>query len=99
MSAFWERTQRMPNVPLTYISVCERMRTYEHTLAYADAIRCSVTALVHTYINKLLFFLVLYFINVMPRHRVVCCEIVVHKALADPGGRTRRAPPLTAADL
>jgi len=32
----------MPNVLLTYISVCERMQAYEHTLANADAIRCSV---------------------------------------------------------
>jgi len=44
MSAYSERTRRMPNVPLTYISVCKRMRAYAHTLAYADAIRCSVTA-------------------------------------------------------
>jgi len=45
MAAYTERTRRMPNVSQTYISVCERMRAYEHTLAYADAIRCSVTAL------------------------------------------------------
>ena len=40
-----QRTRRMPNIPVTYISVCERLRAYEHTIAYADAIRCSVTAL------------------------------------------------------
>ena len=45
MSAYSERMRRMPNVPLTHMSVFERMRAYEHTLAYADAIRCSVTAL------------------------------------------------------
>ena len=45
MSAYSERTRRMPNVPITYISVCERMRIHEHTLAYADVIRCSVTVL------------------------------------------------------
>ena len=45
MSAYLERTRRMPNVPLTYICVCERMGAYEHTLSYADVIRCSVTAL------------------------------------------------------
>jgi len=46
MSAYSETARLMPNVPLTYISVCERMQAYEHIpLAYADAIRCSVTAL------------------------------------------------------
>jgi len=44
MSAYLERTRRLPNVPLI-ISVCERMRVYEHTLAYADVIRCNVTEL------------------------------------------------------
>ena len=32
LSAYLERTRRMPNVPLTYISVCERMSIYSHTL-------------------------------------------------------------------
>jgi len=45
ISAYLERTRRMPNVPLTYICVFERMGAYEHTLAYVDVIRCSVTAL------------------------------------------------------
>ena len=43
MSSYSERIRGMPNVPLTYISVCERVRAYEHTLENADAIRCSVT--------------------------------------------------------
>jgi len=35
-SAYVERTQRMPNVPLTYISVCKRMRTLLQTfMSYA----------------------------------------------------------------
>jgi len=41
MSAYEERTRRMPSVPLTFICVYER----EYTLTYADAIRCSMTAL------------------------------------------------------
>jgi len=37
MSAYSERTRSMPNVPLTYLSVCEH-----------DDIRCSVTALLRS---------------------------------------------------
>ena len=33
----------MNNLPLTYVSVCERMSKNVHTLAYAGPIRCSVT--------------------------------------------------------
>jgi len=47
MAAYSKRTRHMPNVPLAYISVCQRMRAYEHTLAYADTIRYSVTALLY----------------------------------------------------
>ena len=40
MSAYLERTRRMPNVPLTYISAYEN----NYTFTYVDAIRRSVTA-------------------------------------------------------
>ena len=45
MPACEERTRRMPSIPLTYICVYLRIRAYNHTLAYTDVIRCSVTAL------------------------------------------------------
>ena len=32
MSAYSERTRRMPNINLPYICVCERRRVYERTL-------------------------------------------------------------------
>jgi len=43
MSAYLERTRRISNVYL-------HMRAYDHTLVYANAIRCSVTALSDTII-------------------------------------------------
>ena len=46
MPAYEERTRRMPSVYL-------RIRAYDHTLAYADGIRCSVTALLY---NELHYF-------------------------------------------
>jgi hypothetical protein len=36
-------TERMPNVPLAYVSVYRRMGDIFHTLAYASTIRNSVT--------------------------------------------------------
>ena len=33
----------MNNLPLTYVSICERMSKNVDTLAYAGPIRCSVT--------------------------------------------------------
>ena len=38
-----KRIQRMPNVPLAYVSVYRRMSDIFHTLAYASTIRNSVT--------------------------------------------------------
>ena len=38
-----KRIQRMPTVPLTYVSVYRRMSDIFHTLAYASTIRNSVT--------------------------------------------------------
>ena len=38
-----KRIQPMPNVPLAYVSVYQRMSDIFHTLAYASTIRYSVT--------------------------------------------------------
>ena len=39
-----QNIHHMPNVPLPYISVSERMPAYEDMLAYADGKGCSVNA-------------------------------------------------------
>jgi hypothetical protein len=38
-----KRIQRMPNIPLAYVSVYRRMSDIFHTLTYACTIRNSVT--------------------------------------------------------
>jgi hypothetical protein len=38
-----KRIQRMPNIPLAYLSVYRRMSDIFHTLTYACTIRNSVT--------------------------------------------------------
>jgi hypothetical protein len=38
-----KRIQRMPNIPLAYVSVYRRISDIFHTLAYASTIRNSVT--------------------------------------------------------
>ena len=42
-----KRIQPMPNVPLAYVSVYQRMSDIFHTLAYASTIRYSVTGPIH----------------------------------------------------
>ena len=46
-----KRIQPMPNVPLAYVSVYQRMSDIFHTLAYASTIRYSVTGPLDSAVN------------------------------------------------
>ena len=48
-----KRIQPMPNVPLAYVSVYQRMSDIFHTLAYASTIRYSVTGPLHPSLHPL----------------------------------------------
>ena len=47
MRTFLERIQPMSNVHLPFVSVYQRIIDFVHTLAYASAIRNSVTGVLH----------------------------------------------------
>ena len=54
MRTFLERIQPMSNVHLPFVSMYQRMTDFVHTLAYASAIRNSVTGLYHKLFERAL---------------------------------------------
>jgi hypothetical protein len=55
MRSCLKRIQPVPNVPLAYVSVFQRMSDIFHTLAYASTIRNSVTGPLLNFTHYFLF--------------------------------------------
>jgi hypothetical protein len=62
-----KRIQRMPNIPLAYVSVYRRMSDIFHTLTYACTIRNSVTGPLRNTRSKLMCDIPLAVMTIHPK--------------------------------
>jgi hypothetical protein len=85
MPAFLKRIQPMPNVPLAYISVYQRMSDNFHTLEYASTIHNSVTGPLYEIAVCLQIIFSTYdqHIRIRNEHSKLCTDFPFHVYMYD----------------